>query len=213
MRTQLLLVQSLLAVAFAAPLSPRQDSADLGTSTTENGLAGPCEELTIIFARGTAEEGNVGSLAGPPFFEAVAELLGSDSDLEVQGVDYPASIEGFLEGGDPTGSATMASDVTQALSQCPSTNVVMAGYSQGGQLVHNAAKLLGSTMSSVNSVVIFGDPDNGTAVSGIDASKVLIICHTGDDICAGGDLILEPHLTYSENAGQAATFVVQQAGL
>lgn len=35
----------------------------------------------------------------------------------------------------------------------------MSGYSQGGQLVHNAAKILpASTMAKVNSVVIFGDP-------------------------------------------------------
>jgi len=35
----------------------------------------------------------------------------------------------------------------------------MSGYSQGGQLVHNAAKLLPvSTMAKVSSVVIFGDP-------------------------------------------------------
>lgn len=35
----------------------------------------------------------------------------------------------------------------------------MSGYSQGGQLVHNAAKLLpAETMKAVSSVVIFGDP-------------------------------------------------------
>lgn len=45
------------------------------------------------------------------------------------------------------------------------------------------------------------------------ADKTLIICHTGDDICLHGDLILEPHLTYSENAVQAADFVVAAAGL
>jgi poly(3-hydroxyalkanoate) synthetase len=49
--------------------------------------------------------------------------------------------------------------VSQAITQCPHTKVVMSGYSQGGQLVHNAAKLLpASTMKAVSSVVIFGDP-------------------------------------------------------
>jgi cutinase len=38
----------------------------------------------------------------------------------------------------------------------------MGAYSQGGQLLHQAAALLpASTMEAVNSVVIFGDP--GTA--------------------------------------------------
>lgn len=45
------------------------------------------------------------------------------------------------------------------MKQCPSSKIVMSGYSQGGQLVHNAAKLLpASTVAAVSSVVIFGDP-------------------------------------------------------
>ena len=99
------------------------------------------------------------------------------------------------------------------LQRCPATKVVVSGYSQGGQLVHNAARLLpAATMAQVSSVVIFGDPDNGQAVQGIGSSKVLVICHDGDNICQGGDLILLPHLTYSENAGEAAAFVVAGVG-
>lgn len=108
----------------------------------------------------------------------------------------------------------MAQLVGQAQTQCPSTKLVMSGYSQGGQLVHNAAKMLTATQTSfVNSVVIFGDPDNGQAVGSIPASNVDVICHTGDNICQGGDLILTPHLTYSQDASSAASFVAQKAGL
>lgn len=46
-------------------------------------------------------------------------------------------------------------------------------------------------------VVIFGDPNNGTAVAGISAAKTLVICHTGDNICQHYDQVLEPHLTVS----------------
>lgn len=88
---------------------------------------------------------------------------------------------------------------------------MLGGYSQGGALVHNAAADVGSeTMSKVAAVVTFGDPDSSTPVAGIDASKVLIICHEGDNICQHGDLILLPHLTYAENADQAASFVMSQ---
>lgn len=52
----------------------------------------------------------------------------------------------------------MAGLVQQAISQCPDTKIVMGGYSQGGQIVHQAATALGSTMSQVAAVVIFGDP-------------------------------------------------------
>ena len=61
-------------------------------------------------------------------------------------------------------------------------------------------------------VVIFGDPDNGQPVGSIPSSKVLIICHVGDDICLHGDLILAPHLDYALNAQQAALFVKKQSG-
>jgi len=105
-----------------------------------------------------------------------------------------------------------ADDVTQALQSCPNTKVVMSGYSQGGQLVHNAAKILGSTMNKVSSVVIFGDPLNGNAVAGAPAGKTLVICHNGDNICDHGDLILVPHLTYGNDAEQAAAFVISNAG-
>lgn len=49
--------------------------------------------------------------------------------------------------------------IDKKVKECPSTKVVVSGYSQGGQVVHNAAKLLpASTMAKVSSVVIFGDP-------------------------------------------------------
>jgi len=82
--------------------------ADLtGEQTTYNELGGTCTEYTVIFARGTTEPGNVGILVGPPFFDALRSAVGS-SALTIQGVnDYSASIEGYLEGGDPSGSAEM----------------------------------------------------------------------------------------------------------
>jgi cutinase len=83
--------------------------ADLtGEQTTYNELGNQaCTTYTIIFARGTTEPGNVGVLVGPPFFDALEGLVGS-SALTIQGVnDYSASIQGYLEGGDPVGSAEM----------------------------------------------------------------------------------------------------------
>jgi cutinase len=46
-------------------------------------------------------------------------------------------------------------------------------------------------------VVIFGDPDNGTAVANIDPSKVLVICHSGDDICKGEIITTSEHFDVS----------------
>ena len=70
-------------------------------------------------------------------------------------VAYPADILGFLEGGDATGSALMASLVATAQSKCPNTKLVLSGYSQGGQLVHKAAATLTAAQTAfVDSVVV-----------------------------------------------------------
>lgn len=110
----------------------------------------------------------------------------------------------------------------------------MSDYSQGGQLVHNAAKLLpAETMNAVSSVVIFGDPglcnrsfcdmqilptvlltpktDSSQGVENADPDKVLVVCHKGDDICQFGSYVLLEHLTYAQDAGTAAEFVVSKA--
>jgi cutinase len=70
-----------------------------------------------------------------------------------------------------------------------------------------------ATMAKVNSVVIFGDPDKGQALPGANAANVLTVCHTGDQICAGQAVILQPHLTYSQDAKTSAAFVVSKSGL
>lgn len=112
--------------------SPSSSPVDLvargNWDVTRNDLVnGICAPVTVIFARGTLELGNVGSLAGPPFFNALTDIIGSQN-LAVQGVDYPGTIAGYLEGGDPAGAATLASLVNQAVSQCPSTQIVLSGY-------------------------------------------------------------------------------------
>lgn len=100
------------------------------SSDTRNELTdgSACKSVTVIFARGTTESGNVGTLVGPPFFSALVTSIGAEN-LAVQGVNYPADIAGFLAGGDAAGSKKMAELVGQAITQCPDTKVVMSGYS------------------------------------------------------------------------------------
>jgi cutinase len=86
-------------------------------------------------------------------------------------------------------------------------------YSQGGQLVHNAASMLTADQSAfVKSAVIFGDPNNGKPVGKVGAANTKVICHNGDLICAGQAVILAPHLTYGRDADTAAAFVMSTAG-
>lgn len=56
-----------------------------------------CRAVTVVYARGTGQDGNVGAAGdvGPLFFNALAGIVGA-SNLAVQGVDYDADVTGFL---------------------------------------------------------------------------------------------------------------------
>lgn len=86
-------------------------------------------------------------------------------------------------------SENRASLVNTTLSKCPNTILSLAGYSQGAQLIHDAVPLLpANTTNKISSIVMFGDPKNGTAIAGVDNTKVMTICHAGDNICQGGEV-------------------------
>lgn len=100
------------------------------------------------------------------------------------------------------------------MSQCPKTKLCVSGYSQGAQVAHNAANLITPQATKfINSVVLYGDPDDGEAFGQVPASKVSTVCHLGDDICLHGDIILPPHLDYCLNVANEAAFAANQAGL
>ncbi|KAG6901231.1 hypothetical protein C0995_014992 [Termitomyces sp. Mi166 len=189
-----LVLFALVLSALASPLESRQS----------------CADVAVFFARGTDESGTIGTIVGPPFQAALQTALAGRS-LDFEGIPYAASIAGFLEGGDPAGAATMANDVTAMANACPDTKIVISGYSQGAQVTHLAAARLSSAVQNrVNAAVVFGDPDNGQPFPGPIQTHELTFCAAGDDICAGGILILPAHLSYGADAGQAASFVVSQ---
>lgn len=81
----------------------------LGYDTTHNDLVdGQCGDVTLIFARGTDDPGNVGALVGPEFYAALQSALGSTSSI-FQGVNnYDATVTEYLEGGSTTGASNMS---------------------------------------------------------------------------------------------------------
>ncbi|KAF1944668.1 cutinase-domain-containing protein [Clathrospora elynae] len=182
------------------------------TSSTYNQLTDgtACRAVTVIYARGTSESGNVGNIlaVGPVFFNNLASKLGGASKLAIQGVTYAANVAGFNAGGDAAGATTMYNLINTAVTKCPSTKIVIAGYSQGAQLVHTATQgLSAANAAKVSAVVTFGDADQDETFGSVAASKVLIICHTGDDICLNGNIITLQHLDYQKDAPKAAAFV------
>ena len=184
--------------------------------TTNNDLInGVCKDLTLIFARGTFEGGNIGGVVGPPLANALVSMLGG-AQVAVQGVNNcPADVMSFCAGGSDTGSQNLAVLIAQAMTQCPPTKLYRSGYSQGAQVAHNAANLITQAQTDfINSVVLFGDPDHSKAIGRVPSSKISTDCHQGDDICpVHGDLVLPPHLDYCLDVNPAASFAIEKSGL
>lgn len=109
-------------------------SKRLSLSDTRNQLR-ECRSVTVMFARGTTESGNVGAVVGPPFFNALGLAIG-DENVGIQGVEYPATILGYLEGEDAEGAVTLASLIEQAVSLCPLTQIVLSGYRSAASFQH-----------------------------------------------------------------------------
>lgn len=122
-----------------------------------------CTALTVIFARGTSESGNIGTIAGPPMFKQLLSDLGA-SKLTLQGVDYPASAAGNADCGSD-GGAEMAQLFTNITARCPNTKAVLSGYSQGACVVHNAVQSQGIDASKIAASVLFGEPHSAFPVS------------------------------------------------
>lgn len=142
MRSALLLAITLPGAVFAAPITTSSHGAVSGLSshirslfssilpsslttratsyaTTSNELTDgtACRDVTLIYARGTGQDGNIGAAGdvGPLMMNNVSALIGADK-LAVQGVDYDADVAGFLGnlvGADDAGVQTMADLVTK----------------------------------------------------------------------------------------------------
>lgn len=133
--------------------SKRQHNLDVERNELTDTAGVGCKPITVIFARGTIELGNVGALVGPPFFNNLDDLIGADN-IAVQGVDYPATIGGYLVGGDPGGAQTTADLLNQAAKKCPDTQIVLSGYSQGAQLVHLGEAMVSAEVAAQIAAVV-----------------------------------------------------------
>lgn len=162
-----LAVAALATAAPSQPISSRTTTSGTTTWTTgdtasdvENGV---CAPITVIFARGSGEKGNIGKRVGPYLFSALVKQHGTN--IALQGVDYNATWKANEELG-AEGENQMTSLVKKAQSQCSETKIALGGYSQGGMVLHKA---LGDLKAGdVAAAVAFGDPYNGLIPGSID---------------------------------------------
>ncbi|KAI3323659.1 carbohydrate esterase family 5 protein [Xylariaceae sp. AK1471] len=216
------LISAALAVTVtASPLGVdiTEDSASLtsrATGTTANDyLNGGCKDVIFFFARGSTQAGNVGDQPGPQTADGLIKALGA-SKVAIQGVTYGASLlTNVLPGGcDPTEAKNFATLLSGAANKCPSSKIVVSGYSQGAALLHAAVEQLASSVTArIYAAVTFGDTQkkqDGGKVPNFDASKTLILCNDGDLVCEGTLIITNNHLSYTSSVPSAVNFIVSK---
>ena len=106
-----------------------------GASSTANGASGPCMPVTVLYARGTSELGNIGSSVGLSLMSDLNTLF--PNKVAFQGVNYSADVAGDEQLGKPGGTAA-TSQANGIISACPSTKLFISGYSEGAMVAHNA---------------------------------------------------------------------------
>src|ERR1700733_2530362 len=85
-----------------------------------------CPSIEVVFARGTMEAPGVGA-TGQAFVDALNARLPGKT-IEVYAVNYPASLD-FGRAAD--GIVDASNRVETIAANCPTTKIVLGGYSQG----------------------------------------------------------------------------------
>ncbi|TLS29910.1 hypothetical protein PpBr36_02204, partial [Pyricularia pennisetigena] len=199
----------LAATASAMPvLEARQTVGTTANEFTQGG----CKDVVLLYARGTTQSGNMGEEPGPALGNALKTRLGA-ARVAVQGVAYSASLLGNLSpGGAPANEASsFRTLIGQVASQCPDARIVVSGYSQGAALVHRAVEgATAAVRARIAAGVTFGDTQrqqDGGRIPGLDATKSLIICNSGDRVCDGTLIITPAHSGYGARASEAVDFI------
>lgn len=204
---------TLVSVAALAGATATTTSAGAYSSTAT------CASVVQLVARGSNEtagtpSGNVYSSGGLGRMSGIASAVASGKSTSVRtaGLNYPATIgwggTAYL-GSLNTGRDRLAAEIRRLASLCPSSKLVLIGYSQGAHVIgdvmsnSNPEGLTSTQRSKVAAVFLTGDPvrrpnephNRGTGAGGgvlIDrgagqmsslGSRIQSYCYYGDNVC------------------------------
>jgi cutinase len=184
--------------------------------------AAPCPDVQVVFARGTSEPAGIGRV-GQALVDALTPQLGGRT-IAAYGVSYPATYD-FLGAADGATDAT--NFISSLVAECPSTRIVLGGYSQGAAVMDMLAGIppLGNKIGEVGSapplplgldnsvaaVAVFGNPSTKFSIPITNSTfggRAIDLCADGDPICSDGrNPFAHTHYESSAFVPQAANFI------
>lgn len=194
-------IAAVVALGVTAPMAAAQPGPPPGPVGPGYGSTrSACPDIEVIFARGTDDTPGLGT-PGTAFVNALRSLTNGRS-LSTYAVNYPASYD-FLAAADGATDAT--NRVAMMSQQCPSTRLVLGGYSQGAAVIDMLAGVppLGNKIGSIGSapplpaslqpniaaVAVFGNPAakfSNPITGSVFAGRAIDLCKDGDPICSRG---------------------------
>jgi cutinase len=193
-------VTSLRMSARLAAIASSLVSAAMAFTVAPSAAAQPCPEIEVVFARGTNDAPGLGR-PGQAFADALRSQVGGRT-VTTYAVNYPANYD-FLAAAD--GAADATNRISQMALTCPSTRIVLGGYSQGAAVVDmlagipplgnkigevgSAAPLPSSLLPNIAAVAVFGNPAtkfSNPVTRSVFGGKAIDLCKDGDPICSGG---------------------------
>jgi cutinase len=180
-----------------------------------------CNDIEVVFARGTKEDPGIGRV-GQAFVDNLRGMVGGRS-MGVYAVNYPASYD-FLAAAD--GANDASARIQYIANNCPNSKVVLGGYSQGAAVVDVVTSVPIPVIGFSNplppfaadhiaAVAVFGNPSAKIGLplttSPVFGTRSIDLCNPGDPICSAGDSV-PAHRSYGPDgtAYQAAVFVANR---
>ena len=187
----------LVATMMAFPVVPSASAAD-------------CPDIEVVFARGTDEPPGIGKV-GQALVDSIRSLVKKKKSVRAYAVQYPASWD-FL--GVVDGANDASAHIQSTAAKCPSTRMVLGGYSQGAAVVDviTTSPIAGVGFKSplpaavadhIAAVAVFGNPSARlgqplTTLSPVYGARTADMCNANDPICSLGK-DFGSHVRYPES--------------
>ena len=181
-------------------------------------VADPCPDVEVVFARGTTEPPGVGGV-GQAFVDSLRSQL-SGRSVGVYAVEYPASRD--FSSSTPAGANDASGHIQSMATNCPSTRMVLGGYSQGAAVIDISTTTMPPQVSDhVAAAALFGGPKSAFAdrlspgpmptIGPLYAAKTIDLCVPNDPICSNG-VDMRAHGAYVQTGmvNQAAGFAASR---